>query len=128
MPSPHQVIATLLVEVWPDRMSMASCVASGLFDRLNEAGYTIAIVGDHARPNEPPVGDQQHDPPKTFRVDRWTPNGSAMDEYVAGVSDFQVAMTAFRAAVARWPKSSITLRHGTRVLTETAPKNNSGGD
>jgi hypothetical protein len=126
MPSPHQVIAALLAEVWPDRIGMASCVASGLADRLNEAGYTIAIMGEPARNSGLPISDRQHDPPKTFRVDRWTPDGSAMEEYVAGVSDYQVAVAAFRAAVERWPKSSVTLRQGTRVLTEAAPTNTEG--
>jgi hypothetical protein len=97
MASPHQVIAALLAEVWPDRIGMASCIASGILDRLNEAGYTLAIMGEPEGPSEPPAGDRQHDPPKTFRVDRWTPDGSAMEEYVAGVSDYQVAMAAFRA-------------------------------
>lgn len=122
MPSPHQVLVALLAEVWPDRIGMASCVASAVLDRLNEAGYTIAIMGEPEPPEMPPVSDRQHDPPKTFRVDRWTPDGSAMEEYVAGVSDYQVAMAAFRAAVERWPKSSITLRQGTRVLTEATPR------
>jgi hypothetical protein len=123
MPSPHQVIAALLGEVWPDRIGMASCIASGILDRLNGAGYTIAVMGEPEKASEPPAGDTQHDPPKTFRVDRLTPDGSAMEGYVAGVSDNQVAMAAFRAAVERWPKSSITLRQGTRVLTETVPTN-----
>jgi hypothetical protein len=102
MPSPHQVIAALLAEVWPDRIGMASCIASGILDRLNEAGYTIAIMGETERPTDTPASDRQHDPPKTFRVDRWTPDGSAMEEYVAGISDYQVAVAAFRAATERW--------------------------
>jgi hypothetical protein len=118
MPSPHQVIAALLAEVWPDRIGMASCVASGILDRLNRAGYTISILGEPERPSEPPACDRQHDPPKTFRVDRWTPDGSTMEEYVAGISDYQVAMAAFRAAVERWPKASVTLRQGCRVVLE----------
>jgi hypothetical protein len=105
MPSPHQVIAALLAEVLPDRIGMASCIASGLLDRLNEAGHTI-IVSAPKQPSEPPAGDTQHDPPKTFRVDRLTPDGCAMEEYVAGVADYQVARAALGAAVERWPKSS----------------------
>jgi hypothetical protein len=80
MPSPHQVITALLAEVWPDRIGMASCIASGLLDRLNEAGYTIAIVGAPEQPSESPAGDTKHDPPKTFRIDRWTSDGAAMEE------------------------------------------------
>ena len=126
MPSPHQVIAALLAEVWPDRVGMASCIASGILDRLNGAGYTLAIMGEPERPSDPPAGDGHRDPPKTFRVDRWTPDGSAMEEYVAGISDYQIAMAAFRAATERWPKSSVTLRQGTRVLIETALRQPAG--
>ena len=50
--------------------------------------------------------------------DRWTADGSALEEYVAGIADYQVATAAFKAAVERWPKSSVTLRQGTRVLSE----------
>ena len=49
-----------------------------------------------------------------------------MEEYVAGISDYQVAMAAFRAATERWPKSSVTLRQGTRVLIETALRQPAG--
>jgi hypothetical protein len=41
-----------------------------------------------------------------------------MEEYVAGISDYQVAIAAFDAATARWPKAVVTLRQGTRVLKE----------
>ena len=118
MPSPHQVIAALIAEVWPDRIGMASDIGGGILHRLNEAGYTISIMGT---PAQEPVTDVPplHDAPKTFRIDRWVADGSALEEFVAGVSDYQVATTAYNAAAARWPKSAVTLRQGTRVLSET---------
>jgi hypothetical protein len=41
-----------------------------------------------------------------------------LEEYVAGVSDYQVAISTFHVAVARWPRAAVTLRQGTRVLRE----------
>src|SRR5262245_65595344 len=38
--------------------------------------------------------------------------GNSIVEYVAGVDDFEVAEATYRAAVARWPASRITLRQG----------------
>ena len=117
MPSPHQVIAALIAEVWPDRAGLASDIAGGLLHRLNEAGYTIAIEGSPA-PEATAAVPPLHDAPKTFRIDRWSADGSALEEHVAGVSDYQVALAAFEAAAARWSKSAITLRQGARVVCE----------
>jgi hypothetical protein len=65
---------------------------AGLVHRLNEAGYTVAIMSEPDRAGEAPK-----------------------------VSDYQVAQAAYEAAVTRWPKSAITLRQGTRVLSESCP-------
>lgn len=89
---------------------MACSVAEGLLHALNEACYTIAILGEVEHPSEPPPGSRRHDPRSNFRMDRWMLGGSSMDEYIAGVSDCRVAMAAFEAAGKRWPKSSLTLR------------------
>jgi hypothetical protein len=50
-----------------------------------------------------------------FRVDIWDDRGDSIVEHVAGVDDFEVAEATYRAAVARWPKATIILRHGARV-------------
>ena len=47
-----------------------------------------------------------------FRVDIWDDIGNSIVEYVVGVDDFEMAEATYRAAVARWPKARITLRHG----------------
>jgi hypothetical protein len=93
-------------------------MTAGLIHRLNEVGYAIAVMGEPERAGDAPASGG-HDPPKAFRVDRWTPDGSAMEEYVAGVSDYQVAVASYNAAATRWPNSAITLRQGPRVLCET---------
>jgi hypothetical protein len=55
-----------------------------------------------------------------FRVDIWDDTGNTIVEHVAGVDDFDVAEATYRAAVARWPAARITLRHGIRVVHDTA--------
>ena len=37
-------------------------------------------------------------------------------ERIAGVSDYQVAVETYRAAVGRWPGAKITLRNRARVI------------
>ena len=122
MPSPHRSSPRCSPKVWPDRIGIASDVASGILHRLNETGYTIAIVGGSVASSMLP-SNHSHDPPKTFRVDRWTQGCSALEEYVAAVSDYQVAIAAFDAAVQRWPRAAVTLRQGTRVLRESVKAN-----
>src|SRR5262245_15334105 len=50
-----------------------------------------------------------------FRVDVWDGAANSIVEHVAGVDDFEVAVTTYQAAVARWPRARITLRQGIRV-------------
>lgn len=118
MSSPHQVLAALIAEVFPERVGLAGDIATGMLYRLTEAGYTVAIV-DTPEPDAAAAGPPLHDAPKTFRIDRWLQDGSALEEHVAGVCDYQVAIAAFEAAVTRWPNSAVTLRQGTRVLMES---------
>jgi len=40
-------------------------------------------------------------------------------EHIAGIEDYQVALTTYRAAVERWPGTPITLRQGARVLEDS---------
>src|SRR5262249_17499136 len=44
-----------------------------------------------------------------FRIDIWDDTGNSIVEHVAGVDDFEVAEATYRAAVARWPATRITL-------------------
>jgi hypothetical protein len=57
-----------------------------------------------------------------FRVDIWDKTGNSIVEHVAGVADFEVAETTYRAAVARWPAARITLRQGARVVHESGQR------
>jgi hypothetical protein len=54
-----------------------------------------------------------------FRIDIWDDTGNSIVEHVAGVDDFEVAEATYRAAVARWPRTRITLRQGARVVHDT---------
>jgi hypothetical protein len=54
-----------------------------------------------------------------FRIDIWDDTGDSIVEHIAGVDDFAVAETTYRAAVARWPVARITLRQGARIVYET---------
>ena len=47
-----------------------------------------------------------------------SPDGESIVEHVAGVEDYQVALTTFRAACERWPRTPITLRRGARVIED----------
>ena len=39
-----------------------------------------------------------------FRVDVWDSSANSILEHIAGIDDFEVAVAAYRAAVARWPE------------------------
>jgi hypothetical protein len=52
-------------------------------------------------------------------VDIWDDTGDRIVEHVAGVDDFEVAEATYRAAVARWPGTPITLRHGARAIEDS---------
>ena len=54
-----------------------------------------------------------------FRIDMWTDDGENLDEHLAGVEDFQLAMATYKAACERWPKAAITLRQGARVIEDS---------
>jgi len=55
-------------------------------------------------------------------IDRWDEaTGENLIERIAGVSDYQVAVETYRAAVKRWPGAKITLRNRARV---TGPRPN----
>ena len=105
MPSPHQVIAALLAEVWPDRIGMASCVASGILDRLNEAGYTIAIMGEPERPAERPLA--------TGRTTRRRP--SAWTDGRRTAQRWRNTLLGFRTIKSRWRLSARRLSAGRRL-------------
>src|SRR5262249_6489233 len=97
---------------------------------------TIPVVGPAiTKPVREGYATQQHDgrinnngpgqveselaPMKTkthfaFRIDIWDDTANGIVEHVASVDDFEVAVTTYRAAVARWPKARITLRQGIR--------------
>src|SRR5215468_2513780 len=55
----------------------------------------------------------------TFRVDVWDSAANSILEHIAGIEDFEVAETTYRAAVARWPAARITLRQGARVVMKS---------
>jgi hypothetical protein len=40
-------------------------------------------------------------------------------KHVAGVEDYQIALTTYRAACERWSGIPITLRQGSRVLEDS---------
>jgi hypothetical protein len=50
-------------------------------------------------------------------IDRWDDEtGEDLIEQIAAVSNYEVALATYRAAVRRWPKDKITLRYRARVL------------
>lgn len=119
MPSPRQVLADVISEIWPERVGLASEIAAGMLYRLSEAGYTIGAVGTPETPATITEARPLDDAPRQFRIDLWTSDGAALEAHVAGLSDFQLAEAAYDAAVKRWPKAVITLRQGARVLRES---------
>ena len=54
-----------------------------------------------------------------FRIDAWTDDGENLVEHLAGVEDYQLALTTYRAACERWPNAAITLRQGARVIEDS---------
>ena len=52
----------------------------------------------------------------TYRIDRWTADGTGIVEHVACADDLTVAAAAFDAATRRWEGEPITLREGARVI------------
>ena len=56
----------------------------------------------------------------THTIDRWDEaTGENLIERIAGVSDYQVALETYRAAVKRWPKDKIRLRNRARVIEQS---------
>jgi hypothetical protein len=56
----------------------------------------------------------------THTIDRWDEaTGETLIERIAGVSDYQVAVETYRAAVRRWPGAKITLRNRSRVFVRS---------
>jgi hypothetical protein len=56
----------------------------------------------------------------THTIDRWDEaTGENLIERIAGVSDYQVAVETYRAAVGRWPGAKITLRNRARVIEQS---------
>jgi hypothetical protein len=55
----------------------------------------------------------------SFRIDIWDAAGNSIVEHVAGVDDFEVAEATWLAAVKRWPKATIILRQGARVVHDS---------
>ena len=53
------------------------------------------------------------------RIDLWDSTGENMVEHLAGVENFELAMTTFRAACERWPGANITLQAGAKVIEDT---------
>ena len=51
-----------------------------------------------------------------FRVDVWDDAGNSIVEHIAGIDDFETAVTTYWAAVRRWPNAKITLRQGARIV------------
>ena len=54
-----------------------------------------------------------------YRVDLWDDDGENIVDLLAEVGNLYVAMDTYRAAVKRWPKAMITLRHGARVIEDS---------
>jgi hypothetical protein len=52
-------------------------------------------------------------------VDIWDAIGNSIVEHVAGVDDVEMAEATYRAAVARWAGTPITLRQGARVIEDS---------
>jgi hemoglobin-like flavoprotein len=53
------------------------------------------------------------------RIDMWDDAGENIIEHLVSVEDFEVAIAAYRAAIARWPRAVITLREGARVIEDS---------
>jgi hypothetical protein len=51
-----------------------------------------------------------------FRVDVWDSAANSIVEQIAGIEDFEIAVAAYWAAVARWPRARITLRQSARIV------------
>jgi hypothetical protein len=54
--------------------------------------------------------------PRRKRSRQVEATGENLIERIAGVSDYQVAVATYRAAVERWPGAKITLRNRARVI------------
>jgi hypothetical protein len=53
------------------------------------------------------------------RIDMWNDDGETIVEQLAGIDDCELAMAAYQFAVERWPKTTITLRQGARVIKDS---------
>jgi hypothetical protein len=53
------------------------------------------------------------------RIDMWDDDGENIIEHLAGIQNFEMALAAYKAAIAHWPKANLTLRQGTRVIEDS---------
>lgn len=54
-------------------------------------------------------------------IDRWDDaTGESLIEEIAGVTDYEVAQAAYRAAAQRWPDAKITLHNRARIIPPLA--------
>ena len=54
-----------------------------------------------------------------FRVDVWDDQGNSIERHVAGIDDFEIAVSAYWETCRRWPKAKITLRQGARIVQKS---------
>jgi hypothetical protein len=57
--------------------------------------------------------------PFAYRIDLWDSTGGKIVEHLAGVEDFELAMTTYRAACVRWPGANSTLQVGAKVIEDS---------
>lgn len=56
-----------------------------------------------------------------FRVEEWTDDGASLVACLAGSSDWDAALAAYRVIVRKNPSRYITFRHGARVIEKQEP-------
>jgi hypothetical protein len=65
-------------------------------------------------------GLKEHEDPDAFHLRIEMPNaGGEIQEYLAGVEDFVFAEAVWREATVRWPRATILLRQGARIVHDS---------
>ena len=91
-------------------------------ERLTTGDFIGPRLHNADSPCPAPNGIGQYGPMAdyTHNIDRWDEaTGENLIERIAGVSDYQVAVETYKAAVRRWPGAKITLRNRARVIEQS---------
>jgi hypothetical protein len=91
----------------PVRHDALDAKLAGVSEHKRVVRVLQGLVDTNTRPHFP------------FRIDVWDGQGNSIERHVAGLDDFETAVTAYWTACRRWPKAKIALRQEARIIEKS---------